>query len=161
MKETLRILPKKFAKPAAPFAVGFMAFVGSFVDIGITDEIASKDANKVFPPNASREELANAMKEIGNFDQLIIDRAHSGATNIDTLQIPRKSEAMQALDLINQETEISQKRDKLRVNLNNKSLKRQLSIMATGFGLMGLGALWDTFRNRRNKNIVSEQPAKS
>ena len=161
MKEALRGLPKKVIRPAVPFTVGLMAFVGSFVDIGITDHNASKDADKAFPSNASAQALANARIEISNFDQLLINKAHSGIKDIDTLQIPGKSEAMQAIELISQEKEISQKREVLRASLTNKSMKRQLGLVGAGLGLMVLGALWDTSRkSRRNKNKnVSAEPA--
>ena len=161
-KEALRSLPKKFARPAVPFTVGMMAFVGSFVDIGITYNKASNDANKAFPSNASAGELANAENEIHKFDQLIINKAHSGATNIDTSQIPGRSETMQALGLINQETKISQKREELRAGLANKSMNRQLGLMGSGFSLIALAGIWDAIRRlRRNENTVSAEPAKS
>ena len=163
MKETLRSLSKKVSRPAVPFAVGMMALVGTFVDIGITDSNASNYANKVYPPKASQENLENARSEIRNFDQLIIDQAHSGTTSINVSQIPRRSETMQALDLKNQETEISQKRNELKTSLTNKSVKRQLGFFVGGLGLMVLGASWDgfqKFRSNRNKN-VSVEPIKS
>ena len=163
MKEALRSLPKKVSRPAVPFAVGMAVFLGSFVDIGITNHNASNDASKVFPPKASREDFTIARRELHIFDELIIAQAHSKIRNIDVSQIPRQSEAMQALDLINQETKISQERVELHASLANRSLKRQLGLMATGFSLMAIGGIWDRFQNqklRRNKNkIVSAEPA--
>jgi len=83
-------LPKKVARPAVPLIVGAMACAGSLADFAITEyNNAPKDAYKEFPPKASTEEFENASRELHNFDQLIIDKAHSGATNIDTSQIPR------------------------------------------------------------------------
>ena len=159
-KEALR----RFARPAVPFTVGMMAFLGSFVDIGITDHNASKDANKVFPPKASGEELAEAKKQIVIFDQRVIEKAHRGATNIDTSQIPRQSEAIQALNLIKQEAEISQERKNLRRSLASKSRNRYSSLMVTGFGLILLGILWQwkgLQKPRRNGNTVSAEPTAS
>lgn len=163
MKEILRSLPKKVSRPVVPFAVGLMAFAGSLVDITTTNSNAFNDANKVHPPKASREDFSNARRELRNFDQLIIDEAHNGATNIYVSQIPRRSEAMQALDLINQETEISQKRNELHASLANKSVKRQFSFLWGGLGLMLLVASWGISRKLRiNKSkIVSAEPAES
>ena len=162
MKEILRSLRKEVFKPVVPVALGTITFAGALLDFGITKGNASMDADKVFLPNASAEMLANARQEIRDFDRLIIDYAHTGAININISQIPRQPEAMRALDLINQEREISQKREELYASLANKSDKRQLATLGSGITLILLGIFWRILQKpRRNENTVLAEPAES